>query len=266
MHDCFIGIDVAFAKRKRLPMVVCAWEGERLVPYPLRTIPIEPPRGFGNVSAVDLASVLGFAEGAKEYILRICEYFGTTPVRIAIDAPSSPTSEGLRRRAAEKAMDEAGISCFTTPSEDQWLKIRERVADHLAAGGAHSRLPHANQLWMLPGFQLFKTLNKVAPCLKVFPQAIARELGVGGVHKSKREGVTAQIRSAARYTGWPAGAQEEAILSKIAWAPRHDCLDAYLSAWVAALEEHERVPYGIPPGDVIWVPKCGALRQRINCA
>ena len=33
--DVFIGIDVACAKRKYLPLVICGIEGERLVPFPL---------------------------------------------------------------------------------------------------------------------------------------------------------------------------------------------------------------------------------------
>ena len=36
-------------------------------------------------------------------------------------------------------------------------------------------------------------------------------------------------------------------------------LDAYLSAWVASLDQPERMPYGDPPGDVIWVPRVAGL-------
>jgi hypothetical protein len=35
--------------------------------------------------------------------------------------------------------------------------------------------------------------------------------------------------------------------------PLHNALDAYVSAWVAALDPHERSAFGSPPDDVIWV-------------
>jgi hypothetical protein len=109
---------------------------------------------------------------------------------------------------------------------------------------------------MLPGFVLFKKLSSLAPVLEVFPQAIARALGAGAVHKSKAGGIETQLRAVARHTGWPRDEEEAQTLRDIAWAPLHDCLDAYLSSWVAALEEPDRVALGEHPYDVIWVPKC----------
>jgi hypothetical protein len=155
-------------------------------------------------------------------------------------------------------MDEAGISCFTTPTASEFEAIREKARQHLAAGGPLNRLPHANQIWMLVGFELFRVLESAAECIEVFPQAIVRALGAGGVHKTKSGAVEAQLQAAAAHTGWPSADASEPGFHEIAWSPGHDRLDAYLSAWVAALEESERVAYGSPPDDVIWVPQIAA--------
>lgn len=257
MKDAFIGIDVAFAKQKRLPVAVCTWSGERLVPARLRDLPFEPPRGHGNVATLDAAGVRQFALDAVDYVVRVCQRLGVNPARIALDAPSSPRAEGVRRRAAEAAMDEAGISCFTTPTASEFGIIHEKVRDHIEAGGAENRLPHANQLWMTVGFELFRRLGEIAPCLEVFPQATARVLGVAQVHKTVSGGVEAQLAEAARHTGWPSEDPSEPGLAEIAFGPSHDCLDAYLSAWVAALPERNRIAFGNPPNDVIWTPRVG---------
>ena len=257
MADAFVGIDVAFAKRKRLPVSVCTWRDGRLVPEALRLLPLTPPRGQGNVATLDETRVSEFVREAVDYVLQVCNELQLTPRRIAIDAPSAPRAEGVRRRAAEAAMDEAGISCFTTPTATEFADIREKVRGHLAGGGPENRLPHANQLWMLVGFRLFEELSKIAPCIEVFPQATARVLGAGSVHKGKVGGVEAQLAEAARDTGWPANKAADPDFSDIGFGPAHDRLDAYLSAWVAALEEGDRIPFGKPPGDVIWTPRLG---------
>lgn len=67
--------------------------------------------------------------------------------------------------------------------------------------------------------------------------------------------MAAQLAAAARHTGWPNGSADDPTFADIAWAPGHDRLDAYLSAWVAALDEPDRIAYGTPPDDVIWVPR-----------
>jgi hypothetical protein len=262
VNSCFIGVDVAFAKHKRLPIVICAWQGSRLVPYPLRTLNLEPPRGLGNAASINVAVVSAFADQAVHYVDQACRRFGTVPIRIALDAPSSPRSNGSARREAEVAMDRAGISCFTTPSQVEFAEIRHKVQRHLAVGGSESHLPHANQLWMLVGFELFKRFEGLAPCIEVFPQATVRALGMGRVHKFKPGAVLEQLRAAAVHTGWPASQLEEQGLRRIAWAPLHDCLDAYLSAWVAALDESARIPHGHAPDDVIWVPRVSAQPVR----
>lgn len=255
MQPCFIGVDLAFAKNKYLPVVICTWEQERLIPKPLRSLDLKPPRGKGNAATLNDEAIDQFAKETKLYIENVCEQLNVQPFRIGIDAPSSPRNSSLNRRLSEKALDHTGISCFATPSSDEFAIIRNKVKKHLASGGEESRIPHANQLWMLVGFAIFKELSQLAPCLEVFPQATARAMGAAQIHKSRPGAVEAQLRAAAEFTGWLPEQADDYDLSDIAWGNRHDQLDAYLSAWVASLEEKSRVAYGEPPDDAIWVPK-----------
>lgn len=45
--DVYIGIDVACAKHKHLPLVMCYWENGRLLPFPLANYHIKAPQGWG---------------------------------------------------------------------------------------------------------------------------------------------------------------------------------------------------------------------------
>jgi hypothetical protein len=258
--SAFAGVDVAFAKGKRLPIVICTWRGNRLVPEALRRLPFEPPVGLGNAQSCVSGVVEDFARAAVEYLVRVQAVLHVRIVRIGIDAPSAARVHAKPRRLAEAALDAAGISCFTTPSDADFSSIRLEVERHLASGGHESNLPHANQLWMQVGFALFRQLRVISDCLEVYPQATVRELGVGSLHKFKAGGVDAPVVAVSAYTGWPDSLPREAKLDEIAWGSRHDQLDAYLAAWVAALDETERVPFGVPPDDVIWVPRV----KRIN--
>jgi hypothetical protein len=178
---------------------------------------------------------------------------GVSICRIAIDAPSAPKRPGIARRAAERSMDQQRISCFATPSHTEFNNIITRARQHLAAGGAEARIPHANQLWMLVGFALFKVLSSNYECIEVFPQATVAALGISGVHKSKREGLDAQLAGVTKATGWLC-CDRTLTLDKIGYGSRHDKLDAYLSAWVASLPDHQRKPCGEASDDVIWIP------------
>jgi len=251
----FAGIDVAFAKGKRLPIVVCSWRGDRLIPEALRRLRFKPPVGFGNVQSCISGVVEDFARAAVEYLIRVQATLGLRIERIGIDAPSAARAEDKSRRLAETALDAAEISCFTTPSEAEFSSIRLKVERHLAAGGHENNLPHANQLWMQVGFALFRQLSIVFECLEVYPQATVRQLEAGSLHKFKVGAVDVQLAAASAYTGWPDSRADEPRLDEIAWGPRHDQLDAYLAAWVAALDETDRLPFGEPPHDVIWVPR-----------
>ena len=258
----FAGIDVAIAKKKRLPVCVAVWNGSRLKPLSLRSSnsPV-PPRGKGNARALLPEDVAGFCQATLQYLQELERRYGIEIARVAIDAPSDPKQDGMRRRAAEVAIDRRRIRCITTPSTTEFAEIRRRAQHHLSGGGPEPRVPHANQLWMLVGFELFETLRPHYECLEVFPQATAFEMGATGLHKSKAEGALAQLTAASRYTHWPNPPALEQ-LKPIAYGAIHDKLDAYLSAWVAALEEHERIPLGTPPNDVIWIPRLELLERR----
>lgn len=255
LQSAFAGIDVAFAKGKRLPIVICTWRGDRLVPEALRRLPFEPPAGLGNAKSCVSGVVEDFARAAIEYLVRVQATLGLRIVRIGIDAPSAVRADGKSRRLAEAALDAAGISCFTTPSKAEFSSIRLKVERHLASGGHENNLPHANQLWMQVGFALFRQLSVIFDCLEVYPQATIRQLSAGSLHKLKAGAVDSQLVAVSAYTGWPDSRAGEPTIDEIAWGPRHDQLDAYLAAWVAALDEAERVSFGVPPDDVIWVPR-----------
>jgi hypothetical protein len=259
--EAFAGIDVAFAKRKRLPICLCVWNEQRLIPLPLAAGDApEPPRGYGNAANIDPFTVALFANETALYRRLLEKHFGISIRRIAIDAPSDPRPDCLRRRLAETAMDKQRISCFATPSVSEFEAIRVKVHDYLTAGGPESRLPHANQLWMLVGFALFRRLRVEWECLEVYPQATMRTLGASSVHKAKAGGVSAQMEAVSRYTGWPEPPvrQFPEALKGVVRAPLHDALDAYSGAWVASLDPQKRTAFGSPPNDVIWVPQLPA--------
>ena len=90
MTDAFIGIDLAIAKKKRLPVCICTWQDGRLVPEALRKLPIKPPRGNGNAAVLNDSLVSEFTKRSAEYIVDACELLSLIPRRIAIDAPSGP--------------------------------------------------------------------------------------------------------------------------------------------------------------------------------
>jgi hypothetical protein len=259
--DAFVGIDVACAKRKRLPVCLCVWKDQRLVPLPLgKGDAPAPPKGHGNVASVDLTEVASFADEAGLYLRSLENYFRVSIRRIGIDAPSDPRPDILKRRLAEEALRLQGIKCFSTPSATEFGTIRMKVQNHMRAGGLESRLPYANKLWMLIGFALFSRLRNEWECLEVYPQATMGILGATSIHKSKEGGVSAQAEAISRHTGWPWPPvlqlpELRTLLKDAVHAPLHDGLDAYSSAWVAALDPASRNAFGSPPNDVIWVPR-----------
>lgn len=196
-----------------------------------------------------------FALETRRYLLRVCDRLGLVPTRIGIDAPSSPRAASIPRREAELALDKAGVRCFATPSLHDFELIHEKINRHLLSGCNEGCMPHSNQLWMLAGFAIFEKLTDVAECLEVFPQATMRMAGSGQIHKSKPGAVDQQLRVASIYTGWPNGTCGDPVLNEIGWGAADDRLDAYLSSWVASLSEKERMAFGRPSGDAIWVPR-----------
>ena len=261
--EAFVGIDVAFAKRKRLPICVCVWQDNRLTPLSTRQQGLpEVPRGSGNKASIDRTIVASFASEVARYLHSLEAQLRLKVRRIAIDAPSAPRGDDLGRRQAEQALDCRGISCFTTPSVAEFEEIRCEVAEHLKNGGEEARMPSANQLWMLVGFALFNRLRDEWECIEVYPQATMHTLGAASIHKSKKDGARKQLEALVQHTGWPdaAASYSPSLLRKFIQAPFHDAVDAYSCAWLASLGPNDRTPLGLPPHDAIWVPNAGLGR------
>ncbi len=246
MEEAYCGIDVAFAKRKRLPVAVCTRTSSALRALPLRDAGLQPPRGSGNRAALQPTLVAAFANEALAYLREVERIYDVAIKRVAIDAPRDYAPPGQRRRA-DLAMDKAGISCFSTPSRAQFELIRTKALAHLSAGGPENRLPHANQLWMLVGFELFRVLESHFDCIEVFPQAIVRALDPTIAHKSRSDGLARQIDLLSKETGLTAESIDHSSNG-----PRHDRVDALLSAWIASLGQESLVCHGDGYRDTIW--------------
>lgn len=255
MTEAFVGIDVAIAKRKRLPVGLCVRQdqGLRLVPLKDGGLP-KPPSGKGNRAALDPEEVRRFALETLNYLQTLEQRLGLTIRAVALDCPRRPKENGSARRLADAAMDTRGISCFTTPSRSEFALIVDKVRAFLRNGGAESRMPNANQLWMLVGFELFSVLEEHYECREVFPQAIVECLGCSSQHKSTAAGYAAQLAAAANATGNSAERLARDLTNSV-YGSRHDRLDAYFSAWIASLPVSQLEVCGEPPWDVIWIPK-----------
>jgi len=253
---CWVGIDVACAKRKYLPISIVVRDGDLLVPLPLRRLEgMKPPMGMGNARVIDTSITQSFAKQAVKYVVGVANYHNLEVAGVAIDAPSNFKRNGTARRAAEVALDAAGISCFATPSHAEFEAIVAKAHRHLEDGQPLSRIPHSNQLWMLYGYALFAEFAKLAECREVYPQATVRILGVGHVHKTNEQGLMEQLMAVSKHTGWPEGSVDVSVLKNIGFAHRHDNFDAYLAAWTASLHRNRLDALGEPPDDVIFVPK-----------
>jgi predicted nuclease with RNAse H fold len=245
VDEAYCGIDVAFAKRKWLPVAACTSQGSTLGALPLRGSG-QAPRGLGNRAALDPNLVAGFAQATFDYLRRIERTYNVSIKRVAIDAPRYYAPEG-QRRLAEMAMDRAGISCFATPSLAQFELIGKKAEAHLSAGGAESRLPHANQLWMLVGFEIFRVLESHFDCIEVFPQAAFRALDPAIAHKSGANGLARQIELLSLVTGLSIESIDHS-----SDGARHDRVDALLGAWIASLGAESLAIHGDGRRDTIW--------------
>ena len=187
--EAFVGVDVAFALGKRLPISICTWCDGRLVPLALRRLDLKPPEGRGNRLALDETVVAKFADAAVAYVQAVARQLDLQVVCVAIDAPSAYCRPDRKRRAAEVAVNRAGIHCFPTPSAEGFNKARNKVEARFDAGSELARVPHANQLWMLPGFAVFRAFENICDVREVYPQATVQVLGAGQKHKTKRDAV-----------------------------------------------------------------------------
>jgi Protein of unknown function (DUF429) len=253
----FVGIDVAFAKKKRLPICVCSIEGGTLTPLDLRWSFEKPPAGKGNKAALSEHERLSFATKVLEWLSALESKLSLKIERIAIDAPMD-YAQG-KRRASECEMDMRKISCFATPSLQDFDRKIDEAKCHLDQGGEEAKMPNANQLWMLVGFALFRALEQEYECIEVFPQAIVREIGCGQGHKSTSVGLDEQIKQFAKVIS-----QSETTIRKslknMGFGSDHDRLDAFLSAWVASLPQESRIACGVPSHDAIWIPDVSKLK------
>ncbi len=253
--DVYIGIDVACAKDKYLPLVMCYWENGRLLPFPLANYHIKAPQGRGNALTLKDAENNAAADDVASYIEKICSDYSVNPVRIGIDSPLFPRNNNQPRRLAEQALDRAGISCYTTPSADDFIEIKAKGHAHLEQKRPIQNLPHSMQIFMLLGFALNKRLNQIAPCIEVYPHATVKRLGVAGIHKSKGNQAELQLAAIAQHTGWPQSEGDWQSVNTICRGPMHDKVDAYSAAWVASLPEEKRTYFGEPKNnDAIWIP------------
>ena len=255
MQKAYIGVDVSCAKKKKIPVVICIKKDGRLEPLPLSSLPFLSPEGHGNLNTLKPEMNEEYARAVKKYVERVCAHYSLQPAMIAIDSPLYPRVETIDYRLAEKALSQAGISCYKTPSASEFETIRQKANSHMERGGELSKLPHPMQIWMLAGFEIAQELASLAPVIEVYPQATIRRLLKNTPHKSKNGIAAQQLRAIARFTGWPATNDDWQKLRHICAGPLHDKVDAYSAAWVASLKQNEREVFGsVEDNDAIWVP------------
>lgn len=258
--EVFVGIDVACAKSKRLPICVARKEGNKLIPLEFRA---ELPRGPGNIEITKSQPFRGLAKSIAFGFEEVCREKGWHVKRVAIDAPASAPAAG-QQRLCEDEMSKRKISFFQTPDVARWDEIKEGCHQHLKLGGLLSKLPHANKIWMLYGFELFSSLRSVGKIqvVEVYPYAIVSELLPGCAHKSTKEGYGNQLSEIASRTGWSSKDLEEQ-LKVTTFGGKHDKLDAFMAAWVASLPKTKLKAYGNPKNadNSIWIPDRELLLQ-----
>lgn len=253
MSQLFIGIDLAIAKRKRVPIAACERVANKVKYVSLRETFIAPPSGMGNAGALDLSRRAEFVQQIIDWLSKLEEWSGNAITRVAIDAPASPCQEGNSRRLAEVVLDRAGISFFSTPTISQFEQIAFVAKKHLILGLPESRLPYANKIWMLVGFDLFAAIKRKWECIEVYPQAIVRHLGEGAIHKAKPAGFVAQCKAFGKVI--ECGENElEIWLREASYGASHDRLDAMMAAWIASPETADRTAFGDGLNDSIWIP------------
>lgn len=174
--------------------------------------------------------------------------------RVAVDAPAAPPT--ANSRASEDELGRLGLSSFRTPAASAWDGIKQKCVEHLGSGGSTATLPHANKIWMLFGFELFSSLRASLgiEVIEVYPFAIVRASLSACEHKSTEQGYRNQLVAVAARTGWRPQDLEAKLRATVPGS-RHDRLDAFMAAWVAALPREQRRAIGDAehPDDAIWV-------------
>ncbi len=251
----YVGIDVACAVNKKLPICVVS-AGPTLMPLAIpKQFAALIPRGVGNKEISAPVPFRNAAQAVASAVHRIAHTMEWEIERIGIDAPAAPPASGSR--LSETQLGSSGLSSFRTPAASTWPSIREQCASHLSRGGSAANLPHANKIWMLYGFELFRCLknNLTAEIIEVYPFAIVRALLPECAHKSTEQGYRDQLAAVSARTGWDPPNLEKRLKATVA-GNRHDRLDSYMAAWVASLPREERRAFGDArqQGDSIWVP------------
>jgi predicted nuclease with RNAse H fold len=253
----FIGIDVACAKKKRLPICFASYVNKRLEPLEApQGLTEKIPRGRGNREITDAQPFKQLAIQVVDAIQMIAEERGWAIKRIAVDAPAAAPASGIR--ASEAALSKLRLSNFQTPNAAEWPGIRNKCNAYLSAGHELTGLPYANMIWMLYGFEIFKLLRERRfEVIEVFPYSIVRALLPTCMHKSTKEGYADQLKAIAERTGWGGDPPSlEKTLEDRVSGSRHDRLDAFMAAWVASLDPKDREAHGDAANldDAIWVP------------
>jgi predicted nuclease with RNAse H fold len=202
LTSVYIGIDVACAARKRLPICVVSAE-QPLTPLAIpKDLGATIPRGIGNKEVTAVASFRQAALGVASSIHRIAVEMGWRVERVAVNAPAAPPASNSR--ASENELGRLGLSSFRTPAAGAWAGIKQRCVEHLSCGGSTATLPHANKIWMLFGFELFNSLRDGlgVEVIEVYPFAIVRALLPACAHKSTERGYRDQLNAVATHTGW----------------------------------------------------------------
>ena len=72
--NAWVGIDVACAKGKYLPIAICTRQSGRLVPLKLKELSdLAPPRGMGNALVIEPSITREFAINAVRYVHAVAE-------------------------------------------------------------------------------------------------------------------------------------------------------------------------------------------------
>lgn len=253
----FVGIDVACARKKRLPVCLAQLIGSRLEPVdPPPEFTRALPLGRGNEEIRNADPFKSAAVEVAETLVRGAKKYSWIILRVAVDAPAAPPKKG--ERASERALTECGLPSFQTPDEERWRQIREKCENYLRDGGALNRIPYANKIWMLYGFEIFKALRERGgyEVIEVYPYAIVKTFLTDPPSKKTLDGYRRQLESVANATNWTPIELEFALKHSVAGS-NHDRLDAFMAAWVASLPKRRRRVYGNEndPDDAIWVPR-----------
>lgn len=251
MGRLFVGIDLAVAKGKQLPVCLATNDGARLHLFPRCE---GYPHGPGNEQLVrEPRAAAAFAVTVAGFLEATARKLGLPIFRISIDAPRTLRPPDVPARACETAL---GLSLFTTPTHEELDAILDAGKRHLNQGGVASRLPNANRIWMLAGFELFRAFaERHWRCVEVYPFATMTRVFPGGNVPSKKTayGRRQQLNRLVQLTGNQRSRLGD--LSRFIPGSAHDRIDALGAAWVASLARGEYQDVGPRGEDRIRVPR-----------